>query len=96
MSKRQPSRTHGAADAADDVVGLEHEGVLPPLGQQVGGGQASGARAGDDDGCFGGCGHEQGRLVDPRGRPGGVAGPPGAGRRRGRQGTEMLRKASSA
>ena len=47
------------------VVGLEHHRVLPPFGQQVGRGQAAGARAGDDDGCFLGNGHEQGRLVDP-------------------------------
>ena len=48
---------HRAADAADDVVGLEHEGVRPPFGEQVGGGQATGAGASDDDGCLSGVGH---------------------------------------
>ena len=49
-----PAVAHdGPADAADDVVGLEHERVLPPFGQQVGRGQPAGPRAGDDDGrCF--------------------------------------------
>jgi hypothetical protein len=31
MSKRQPSALDGAADAADDVVGLEHGGGAPRL-----------------------------------------------------------------
>ena len=82
---------HGAADAAHHVVGLEHDGVLTPLGQQIGRRQAPGTRAGDDDGCVGGAGHEEARLVDP---PVHLAG----GRRRARrpdpaagQGTEMLR-----
>ena len=50
---------HGAADAAHDVVGLEHHGVLTPLGQEIGRRQAPGARAGDDDGRFCRGGHEE-------------------------------------
>ena len=90
---------HGAADAADDVVGLEHQRVLPPFGQQVGRRQPAGPRAGDDDGCvLVRSGHEKGRLVDPPsalvdGRRTGAV-------RRGRgvrgQGTEMFKKASRA
>ena len=48
---------HGAADAADDVVRLEDERLLPPLRQQVGRRQATGSRAGDDDGGVLGRGH---------------------------------------
>ena len=48
-----PAVAHdGAADAAHLVVGLEHDRLLPPFGQQVGRRQATGPRAGDDDGCF--------------------------------------------
>ena len=57
----------GAADAADHVVGLEHQRLRPPLGQEIRRRQAARARAGDDDGRVGGGGHEQGRLVDPPG-----------------------------
>ena len=42
----------GAADPADDVVGLQHQRLLPPFGQQVGRRQAAGTRADDDDGCI--------------------------------------------
>ena len=40
MSKRQPSRIDGAADAADDGVGLEHGRGDAALGEHVGGGEA--------------------------------------------------------
>ena len=70
-----------AADAADHVVGLEDDGVLPPFGQQVGRRQPPGARAGDDDGGIGGGHHDQGRLVDPQWAPGEAPGPrAGSGR----------------
>ena len=46
-----------AADAADQVVGLEHEGVLALLGEQVGGGEATGAGTRNDDGGFQLLGH---------------------------------------
>ncbi len=60
-----PVALDGAADAPDDLVRLEDERALAALGQQVRRRQPTGARAGDDDGRFGGGGHEQGRLVDP-------------------------------
>ena len=44
MSKRQPSRIDGAADAADDRVGLEHRRRDAALGEHVGGGEPGRAR----------------------------------------------------
>ena len=86
---------HGAADAADDVVGLEHHRVLAPFGQEIGGGQASGARADDDD-RFALCSHDQGRLADPLAGFGEPRGPFFGASDQAAQGTEMLRKASRA
>ena len=89
---------HGAADPADDVVRLEHEGVRSLFGEQVGGGEATGARARDDHRFALCCSHDRARLADPLialwEPPGllGVAGPPAP--RAGNQGTEMLRKAN--
>ena len=45
-----PAVAHrGAADAADDVVGLEHRGGDAPLGEHVGGGEPGGAGTDDHD-----------------------------------------------
>ena len=66
MSKRQPSRTAVLADAADDVVGLEDGRRHPALGEHVGGGEAGGPGADDDDfgQAFGGrVGHEDNAFV---------------------------------
>ena len=74
-----PVPHHRAADTADHVIRLEHDRVLPPFRQEIGRGQASGARAGDDDGRFLVGGHDGGRLVDPPralGEGGGLPGGP--------------------
>ncbi len=92
---------HGAADTADDVVGLEHDRLRSPFGQEVGGRESSGARARDDDAFALSCSHDRARLADPPGCPLGALPASGvrsvrraARRTDGNQGTEMLRKAS--
>ena len=72
---------HRAADAAHHVVGLEHDGALPPFGQEIRRRQPPGTGAGDDHGRFCGGVHEEGRLVDPPGtlREGGGRRRPGRG-----------------
>jgi hypothetical protein len=63
-----------AADAADDVVGLEHGGGTAALAQLVGGGQPGGSGADDDDvsgrgrGFGGGVGHGAGAISSFGGR----------------------------
>ena len=84
---------HRAADAAHHVVGLEHDGVLPPFGQEIRRRQPPGTGAGDDDGrCL--RGRSRGRQVSgpprnpqggwwraPEGRRATVWRPPPGGRR---------------
>ena len=49
-----PVPDHGAADAAHHVIGLEHDRVLPPLGQEIGRGEPSGPAPAMTTGAFSG------------------------------------------